>query len=193
DGVQVFLDALDVDTLTDDAGRADDDVIFRDVQQLCAGSGFALGVFHAVGCAGVGVARVYDDCLCDLICQMVTGDLNGRSLDAVFGIDSGSGAGDFRENDRGVALLGRSLDAAARRAGRKSLCSGYAARDDFIHEGKASLQGKPGGLVQTEHEIHILNGRTRRALAEVVEQCGDDGLRAVTVHVQGQTVAVREG
>ena len=128
---QVLLDALDRQALADDAGRSDDHIVLLHAEHLCRRLCHAAGVFHAVRCAGIGIAGVGDNRARHAVFQMLHRDIERGGLDAVHGVGRRSGALARAENDGGIVIRAAVFDAAADAARSKSLCGAHAAVDDL--------------------------------------------------------------
>ncbi len=80
-----------------------------------------LGLFLAVGVAGVGVSGVADDSLGGAVRDVLLGDQDGRALYQVLGVHSGRRAGLFAVNHGQVGLGFILADAAVDAPGHKAL------------------------------------------------------------------------
>ena len=130
------LDGSDVQLHADDAGGADGEVLGSQARGGGRSGGHALGIFHALGGAGVGVAAVQDDALGLVIGQMLLGQDHGVGLDHVAGVRPGGGAGHVRQDHGQVLLVGDGggeviFHAAVDACGLKTFGGGHAAGDDI--------------------------------------------------------------
>ncbi len=125
------LNRLDIQLLADDAGRADKNQIFLHADSLCRRLCHAARVFNALRRAGVRIAGIRGDHLCDAVLQMLHADVNRRRLDAVVGKGRRCRRTAFADNQRQIILLLRAarLDAAVHGCRAEALCGAHAAFD----------------------------------------------------------------
>ena len=145
-----LLNGLDVQLHPDDAGGTDGKVLGLQAGGGGSGLGHPLGILHALGGAGVGVAAVKNDPLGLVVSQVLPGEDHGIGLHHVAGEGPCGSAGDGGE-DHGQILLLRLgggeviLNAAVDARGLETFGGGDAARDDM--HGKNLLVAGPGGRV----------------------------------------------
>ena len=120
-------DGGDVERLTDNAGRCDNDVVGLDVELLCQKVAHLPGNFDAVCIAGVGVAAVADDCLRLAVSQVLLGDDKRSALDEVGRVDRRRVGFNVADDERKVALILIFAYAAVYTRGLEALCRANAA------------------------------------------------------------------
>ena len=177
-GAEAAEQLVDRQRHADHAGREHEHLLLREPEQPCGRRRGRLRVAHAL-LAGrrVRVPRVDDHRLRLRVLEVLLRENDGRRLHAVDREHRRTGRGSGRANEREV--VPRLADPAVHAAGDEALRS----RDAHTRH---PLQPKPGGLLEAEREVRVLDGLARRALAEVVERADHDRLagRAVLEHAE---------
>ncbi len=127
------FDGLDVQTDADDAGAGDQHVRRVHVQRLGDQRHFSAAGLFPFRRAGVGDGAVGDDDLSRPVCQLLLVEPDRSRLDAVRREDACRGAGNARDDESEVVLVGGRgrLDAGPQARCGKALCGADAARDLF--------------------------------------------------------------
>ena len=152
-----LFNGLNGKNLANDAGGGHNDVGGIQIQRLSGDFAHPPCLFLTVSIAGIGIAAVADDGLSDAILQVALGHQNGRALDFVEGIDTGSVTGDRAGDESQIPLGLVAPDAAVNACGGKPLCGGDAAIDKCIGHHETSL------VNPTHHTGGSIGGRLSAA------------------------------
>ena len=148
DFVHMCFDGLDIQSLTDDAGGADKNLVLVHTGSLSSRCCHALGVFHAFRCTRIGVAGVGNNCLCQTVFQMLHADIDRRSLYAVAGKGRCRCRNGIADDERQIVFICRTvcLDAAVHACCAEAFCGANAAFNLFHDD--SSLYINRGGYIR---------------------------------------------
>ena len=148
DFIHMCFNRLNVQSLTNDAGGADEYLVLIHTGSLCGSCRHALGIFHALRCAGIGIAGVCDNRLSQTIFQMLHADIDRCSLYTVAGKGRCRCRNGITDDERQIVFICRTvcLDAAVHACCAEAFCGANAAFNLFHDD--SSLYINRGGYIR---------------------------------------------
>ena len=161
-------DRGNVQRLADHTGGRNGHALRRNAQAMRDKGTHLPGDFDAICIAGVGIAAVADHRLGGAVGDMCLRHRQRRTLDKIGGIDRRSLRRHSAHDQSQILFRAAFADAAVNAGGPKALGGTHAAGNDF-HHADLSSKHQACRFLQTEQDIHVLDGSAGGSLAKVVK------------------------